>query len=112
MKANTNVAPCKGIQNPGIVYLWEMFNFACGIQNPGLWNPEYTRRIRNLTLKTGIRNPSSTDKDWNPVPAIWNPQRRIQYPRLCWILLHGARSGIQVGAGLYGETTLTDACVD
>ena len=61
------------------------------------------RGIRNLTLKTGIRNPSSTDKDWNPVPAIWNPQRQIQYPRLCWILLHGARSGIQVGAVLYGK---------
>ena len=54
VKANTNVAPCKGIQNPGNVYLWEMFNFACGIQNPGLWNPEYSSR-----------NPKYDFKDWN-----------------------------------------------
>ena len=24
-------------------------NFACGIRNPRLWNPELTQRIRNLT---------------------------------------------------------------
>ena len=36
--------------------------FACGIRNPGLW----------------IRNPSSTDKDWNSVSEIRNPRRGIQ----------------------------------
>ena len=33
-----------------------------------------------LILTTGIQNPSSTDKDWNPVGGIHNP-------RLSWILL-------------------------
>ena len=33
----------------------------------------------------GIQNPSSTDKYWNPVPRIRNPQRVIQNPRLSWI---------------------------
>ena len=41
--------------------------FACGIQNPGLWNP------------------SSTDKDWNSVSEIRNPRRGIQNPRLSCI---------------------------
>ena len=38
--------------------------FACGIRNPGLW----------------IRNPSSTDKDWNSESEIRNPRRGIQNP--------------------------------
>ena len=33
-----------------------------------------------IILTTGIQNPSSTDKDWNPVGGIHNP-------RLSWILL-------------------------
>ena len=45
--------------------------FACGIQNPGLWNPEYSA--------AGIRNPGSTDKDmesstWSPKSTGWNPE--------------------------------------
>ena len=43
-----------------------------------------------IPLTIGIRNPSSTDKDWNPVPEIWtDPRRRIQNLRLSWISLHG-----------------------
>ena len=55
--------------------------FACEIRNPGLWNPEYNSRdpesFQRLEL---IQSPSSTDKDWNPVPGIRNPcmQSRIQ----------------------------------
>ena len=30
----------------------------------------------------GIQNPSSTDKDWNPIFEIRNPWRGIQNPRL------------------------------
>ena len=41
--------------------------FACGIQNPWLWNP------------------SSTDKDWNSVSEIRNPRRGMKNPRLSWI---------------------------
>ena len=62
-----------------------------------LWNPE-SRVLESGTqlmesgipLTIGIQNPSSTDKDWNPVPGIWNPQRGIQNPSLSWIPLHRA----------------------
>ena len=43
-----------------------------GIQLKEFWIP----------LTIGIQNPSSTDKDWNPVPGIRNPYRGIQNPRL------------------------------
>ena len=57
--------------------------FACGIENPGLWDPEYSSR-----------NPAN---DWNPESkfhlqrlrnqlfGIQNPWRGIQNPRLSWI---------------------------
>ena len=61
-------------------------NFTCGIRNPGLWNPENNSRNPNPTT-IGIRNPSSTDKEWNPMPGIQNPRRGIQSPRLAWIPL-------------------------
>ena len=41
-----------------------------------------------IPLKIGIQNPSSTDKDWNPVPGIWNSRPRNQNPRLSSIPLH------------------------
>jgi len=37
-----------------------------------------------IILTIGIQNPSSTDKDWNPVGGIHNP-------RLSWILLQGTK---------------------
>ena len=40
-----------------------------------------------IPLTIGIQNPSSTDKYWNPVPGIQNPQRGVQNPRLSWIPL-------------------------
>ena len=61
-------------------------NFACGIRNPGLWNPENISRSSNPTT-IGIRNPSSTDNAWNPMPGIQNPRRGIESPRLAWIPL-------------------------
>ena len=72
--------PCKGTRKP------EKFS---------LWNPE-SRVLESaiqlmesgIPLTIGIQNPSSTDKDWNPVPGIWNPQRGIQNPRLSWIPSH------------------------
>ena len=48
--------------------------------------------VSGIPLTIGIRKPSSTDKDWNPVPGIRNPPRGIQNPRLSWIRLHGART--------------------
>ena len=66
---------------------------ACGIRNLGnfcLWNPESWALESGIQLKKygipltmiGIQNPSSTDKDWNPVPGIQNPRRGIQNPIL------------------------------
>ena len=48
------------------------------IQNTALKNPE------SHQIALGIQNPSSTDKDWNPVPDIRNPRRGFQNPRLSW----------------------------
>ena len=48
-----------------------------GSQNPGnicLWNPEYTSKNPE---SHEIQNPSSNDKDLNPVPGIRNPRRGI-----------------------------------
>ena len=77
--------------------IWEIF--AGGIRNrgkfyslkrnPGLWNPEYSSRNFGIPYTIGIQNPSSTDKDWRPVPAIPNPLHGIQNPRLSWIPLRG-----------------------
>ena len=57
--------------------------FACGIRNQGkicMWNPESWALESGIQLKEsgiplaiGIQNPSSTEKDWNPVPRIRNP---------------------------------------
>ena len=44
-----------------------------------------------ILLMIGIQNPSSTDRDWNPVPGIWNPRKRIRIQVLSWIPLYGAK---------------------
>ena len=51
-------------------------NFACGVQNTGLWNLEHFSGKSGIPLKIGIQNPSSPDKEWNPAP--WNVESRIQ----------------------------------
>ena len=50
------------------------------------------RRLKEsgIPLTIGVQNPSSTDKDWNPVPGIRNPRRGVENPTLSWIPLHGA----------------------
>ena len=60
--------PCKGIWIPGCrkFLLMESEILGFGIRNTA----------------QGIRNLSSTDKDWNPVPGIRNPRYGIQNPRL------------------------------
>ena len=50
--------------------------FACEIQNLGKFVLE-----SGIPLTTGNQNPSSTDKDWNPVPGNpesteWNPESK------------------------------------
>ena len=54
--------------------IWK--NFACGVQNTGLWNPEHFSGKSGIPLKIGIQNPSSPEKKWNPAP--WNVESRIQ----------------------------------
>ena len=57
--------------------------------------------IRNL-LTIRKQNPSSSDKDSNPVPGIRNPRRGIQSPKLSWISLHGGSSFVNTSSrGIY-----------
>ena len=123
------IAQCKGIRIPesgkfllvesGIrekfaFGIWNPEKFACGIRNQGkvcMWNPESWALESVIQLKEsgilfaiGIQNPSSTDKDWNPVPRIRNPWRGIQTPRLPWIPSHWAKQMIRNGTWTDHET--------
>ena len=59
--------------------------FACGIWNPGLWNPEYSSRNpeSHQRLKSGIQ-----------IPLTKNLESGIQNPRLSWILFYMGRTPI------------------
>ena len=74
-------APCEGIRNPENFCFW----------NPKSWVLESGIQLKESGIPPmiGIQNPSSTDKDWNPVPGIRNPQHGIQRPSQ--IPLHGAK---------------------
>ena len=66
-----------GIRKPRKFCLWNLKS--CALES-GVQLKE-----SGIPLKIGIQNPSSTcssDKDWNPVPAIRNPRRWVQNPRL------------------------------
>ena len=63
-----------------VIERWSRFRkrFACGIQNPGLWNPESRYNDWKPESKfhwQGIRNPSPGIQ--NPSPGIWNPSAVI-----------------------------------
>ena len=53
--------------------------FSYGTCNPGLWKPEYRVQGIKISIKTGIRNPSSTDEKsgilgtWNQEATAWDP---------------------------------------
>ena len=81
-------AQCKGFRNLKKFCLW----------NPEPWALESGIQLKESEIlqRNGIQNPSSTDKDWNQVAAIWNPRRGIQNPRLTWIPLYGAIYFIQI----------------
>ena len=83
MKRLLGFAPCKGI------WISKSGNFAIEIRDPGFGIRNSTHEIWNPTT-IGIKNPSSTDKDWKPVPGIRNPMHGIQNPRLFSIPLHEA----------------------
>ena len=75
-----------GFHNSGNFCLW----------NPESWAPESGKQLKKsgIPLTIGIQNPSSTDKDWNPVPGIRNPPRGIFNPRLSRILLFEATNDV------------------
>ena len=45
-----------------------------------------------ILLTIGIKNPGSTDKNWNPVPGIWNLESAAEsknvFDSLEWNYLH------------------------
>ena len=101
-------APCKGIRIPESgTFLLEgsgiRENFAYGIRNPGLWNPEQSS---STPLRNEIQNPSSTGKDWNPALGILNQWNGIQNPRLFTIYKNfSGKSGSKVnGTRLFGSS--------
>ena len=59
-------------QNRPYVEIGIRKNFARGPRNPGFWNPECSLRNpeSHSLLESGIQNPSSNDKYWNPAPEI------------------------------------------
>ena len=69
--------------------------FAYGICNPGPYFGIQLKKCR-IPRTIGIHNPSSTVKDWDPVPGIRNPRLGIQNPRLHYM----GRRGAHVLAGL------------
>ena len=83
-------AQCKGIAIPesGKIML----------ENPQSWALESGIQLNESEIPRtiGIQIPSSTDRDWNPVPEIRNPRCGIQNPRLSWIPLHGVRVASKV----------------
>ena len=81
-----------GFRNPGIFCFWnpesgENLLMESGILGFGIRN---TAQDSGITLTIEIQNPSSTDRDWNPVTAHRIPLLGIQNLRLSWISLRGA----------------------
>ena len=69
---------------PGHFCLWNPKSRKFCLWNPRSWVVESGIQFKEsvLPLTIGIQNSSSTDKNWNPVPGIQNPQRGVQNPRL------------------------------
>jgi len=71
----------------------------------GIWRKnglvESKARESGIPMKIGIQNPSSTHKDWNPVPGI-----RIRNPRLSWIPLQIWREGAIESVRINGVSVL------
>ena len=59
------IASCKGIRN---FCLWNPKS----LKKNCLWNPKSWALESGTPQTIAIRNPSSTDKDWDPVPGIRN----------------------------------------
>ena len=74
--------------------IWNPWNFACGIQNPGLWNLEYSSRDleSHQRLESRIQVPLTKNLEsstWNLESGIRNLSwHGILNLRLNWIPLH------------------------
>ena len=66
------------------------------MQNPGLWNPEYSCRnpVSHKQLESAIQ--IELKKNWNPVIEIRNAWRGIQNPRLSWIPRRDERAKLNI----------------
>ena len=88
--------------NKRVVVLCKEFGFrnpaklCLSIPNPASVESGIQLNESETLLTIGIQNKSSTDRDWNPVPVIRNPQCGVQNPRLSWIPLHGVRAASKV----------------
>ena len=71
----------------GIPEYGKCLHLVSGILAFGIRN---TAKGIRTSITIEIRNPSSNDKVWNPLPEVRNPQRGIQNSRLSWMPLHGA----------------------
>ena len=73
-----------GFSYPGHFCLWNPKSRKFCWWNPRSWVVESGIQFKEsvIPLTIGIQNSSSTDKNWNRVPGIQNPQRGVQNPRL------------------------------
>jgi len=55
-------------------------------RNPGSWALECGIQLKEsgILLMIGVRNPSSIDKDWKPIPGIQNPEAKTVLDSLSW----------------------------
>ena len=63
----------------------ESANHDSGIQEKLLVETRINLKESGIPPTIRIQNPSSTDKNWNPVRGIRNPRHAIQNSRLSWI---------------------------
>ena len=64
------------IPEPGIFFVCEMWNrrkFACGIRDPGLWNPELHLKESGIQV---LLTKSPKSSSWNPGSMARNPESK------------------------------------
>ena len=80
-------AICTPMKGYPVARIWEIF--ACEIWNPGLLTPKIQFREFTIPLTIiiiGIRNPSSTDKEYQI--QYWDPKSSVRNPKSKTVLDH------------------------